>query len=71
MEKETRIGGSPEKLSNDTPPYEDPARIAEDKGVGISEGADLYGNLATAEDYGYVTRGYVELRLKQSLVGRS
>lgn len=26
--------------------------------IGISEGADLYGDISTAEGYGYVTRGY-------------
>lgn len=58
MEKEGYAGGSPEKYSNETPPYEDPARITEEKSVRIREPVDLYGNLATAEDYGYVTRGY-------------
>ena len=26
--------------------------------IGISEGADLYGDISTAEGYGYVSRGY-------------
>lgn len=58
MERGGYAGGSPESYSGESPPYEDPARITEEKGVRIGEAADLYGDLATAEDYGYVTRGY-------------
>ena len=32
---------------------------AEDKELRIQEAGELYGNLAAAEEYGYVTRGYV------------
>ncbi|MCJ1401101.1 hypothetical protein MMC11_004313 [Xylographa trunciseda] len=39
------------------PAYDDPARIVEDKGVRMGEAADMYGDLDTAEEYGYVTRG--------------
>ncbi len=37
----------------------DPTRVVEEFGIGVGEAADMYGDLATAEDYGYVTRGYV------------
>lgn len=65
MEKETYVGDSPQKYSNDAPPYDGngdltPAMINETKGREIGEGADMYGDVATAEDYGYVTRGYEE-----------
>lgn len=60
--------GSPQKYSNEAPPYDGnrdmtPAMINETKGMGIGEGADMYGDVATAEDYGYVTRGYEENQL--------
>jgi yeast amino acid transporter len=32
-------------------------RVVEDKGVRIGEATDMYGDLDTAEEYGYVTRG--------------
>lgn len=32
-------------------------RVVEEKGVRIGEAADMYGDLDTAEEYGYVTRG--------------
>ena len=41
----------------EAPPYDDPSRIVEDKGVRMGEAADMYGDLDTAEEYGYVTRG--------------
>ena len=50
-----------EKYSAESPPYDDMARVVDEKGVRIGEAADMYGDLATAEEYGYVTRGYVEL----------
>lgn len=37
--------------------YDGP-RIVDERGTGIDEAADMYGDLQTAEDYGYVTRGY-------------
>ena len=45
----------PEKLSDDSPPMGH--RIVEEKGVQIGEAADMYGDLDTAEKYGYVSRG--------------
>ena len=39
----------------------DPTRVVEEFGIGVGEAADMYGDLETAEDYGYVTRGYVKL----------
>ena len=41
------------------PPGYDTDKIIEEKGVAIGEAADMYGDLDTAEEYGYVTRGYV------------
>lgn len=58
MAKEMYVGSPREKYSNDdSPPYDDPAQVVESKGVRIGEAADMYGDIATAEDYGYVTRG--------------
>ena len=57
MENEKYLNVSGVKYSNESPPYDDPARIVEAKGVRIGEAADLYGDIGTAEDYGYVTRG--------------
>lgn len=59
MEKEPYR--SPEgEYSNESPPiYDDPAGVVETKGTRIGEAADMYGDVATAEDYGYVTRGCV------------
>jgi amino acid transporter len=48
MEKET--------YTVDAPLYDDPARIVEDKGMRMGEAADVYGDIQTAEDYGYVSR---------------
>lgn len=54
MEKEQySIGESP-------PNDNDNAETKADKHGQIAEAAELYGNLQTAEEYGYVTRGYVE-----------
>ena len=42
----------------ETPPYENNMdRVVEDKGIRMGEAADMYGDLSTAEEYGYVTRG--------------
>ena len=54
-----------EKYSNESPPpMDDATKIVEEKGIRIGEAADMYGDLASAEEYGYVSRGYVDsLRL--------
>lgn len=52
MEKERYV-----ETRSEAPPYDDPARIVEGKGVHMGEAADMYGDLDTAEEYGYVTRG--------------
>lgn len=39
--------------------FNEHARIVADKGMRVGEAAEMYGNIATVEDYGYVTRGYV------------
>ena len=42
----------------EAPPYNDHVdRVTADKGVRIGEAADMYGDLQTAEEYGYVSRG--------------
>lgn len=46
-----------EKYSNESPPLDDATRVVEEKGIRIGEAADLYGDLASAEEYGYVSRG--------------
>ena len=46
-------GDSPSHTSGDM------KNIIHTKGNGIGEAADLYGDLATAEEFGYVERGYV------------
>jgi hypothetical protein len=54
MDQEFHGDALPEKYGQETPPSYSHPRA---KG-GISEGAELYGDLATAESYGYVARGY-------------
>lgn len=39
--------------------YVDPVTGEETKSGRILEAGELYGNLETAEEYGYVSRGYV------------
>ena len=61
-EKESYNGTAMEKLSDDSPmngARRDSAQIVEEKGVEMGEAADIYGDLETAEDYGYVSRGSV------------
>lgn len=55
MEKETYL--AEKASSNESPPYDDPARVVEEKGIRLGEAADMYGDLNSAEEYGYVTRG--------------
>ncbi|KAL9599581.1 MAG: hypothetical protein Q9219_003737 [cf. Caloplaca sp. 3 TL-2023] len=56
MDKEADNGGM-EKHSNGAPKYDDPTRIVEEKGIRLGEAADMYGDLGSAEEYGYVSRG--------------
>ena len=37
--------------------YDKPARGGQENGYQLNEAADLYGDIDTAKDYGYVTRG--------------
>jgi amino acid transporter len=37
--------------------YVDPVSGVESKAIALSEAGEVYGNLQTAEEYGYVTRG--------------
>lgn len=43
-----------EKYSDESP---DPSSVVEERGIRIGEAADMYGDLASAEEYGYVSRG--------------
>jgi hypothetical protein len=59
MDHESHGDSLPEKYGQETPPtYSQPHAIHGNAKGGISEGAELYGDLATAESYGYVARGY-------------
>lgn len=46
-----------EKSSIESPSSNEAARVVETKGIRIGEAADLYGDVASAEHYGYVSRG--------------
>ena len=39
--------------------YDDPSRITTERGLQLDEAADMYGDVQTAEEHGYVNRGYV------------
>ena len=58
------------QFSHRSQPDYDPDRVVEEYGMGIGEAADMYGDLETAEDYGYVTRGYVNGRPNGKAVSR-
>lgn len=47
---------SPDRLNNVSEIYDDPARIVDARGMEMGEAADMYGDIETVEDYGYVTR---------------
>jgi amino acid transporter len=58
MEKEHyNLDETPEYNGHAHSQYIDPVSGIENKTGRISEAADLYGNIETAEEYGYVTRG--------------
>ena len=58
MEKDPYNAHGHETYGGETPPYDtDAQKIVESKGIRVGEAADMYGDLQTAEDYGYVTRG--------------
>ena len=40
--------------------YNETARMVAERGLQYGEAADIYGDIETVEDYGYVTRGYVD-----------
>lgn len=54
-----------ESYSGAHPRYVDPSGVESKEGR-IAEAAALYGDIQTAEEYGYVTRGYVERVPKQA-----
>ena len=39
--------------------YDDPSRMTTERGLQLDEAADMYGDVQTAEEHGYVNRGYV------------
>ena len=39
--------------------YDDPCKFTAEGGFQLGEAADMYGDLETAQEHGYVTRGYV------------
>lgn len=43
--------------------YDDPRRITAERGLQLGEAADMYGDVETAEEHGYVTRGYANRTL--------
>ncbi len=59
MEKKGYDVHDGERLSDSPTRYVDPSHVIEEKGIAMGEAADIYGDIATAEDYGYVSRGYV------------
>lgn len=48
-----------ESYNGTRPQYVDPSTGIESKEGRMIEAAALYGDIQTAEEYGYVTRGYV------------
>lgn len=52
------IGESPDYNGHAHATYVDPPGVESKQGR-ILEAGELYGNIQTAEEYGYVTRGYV------------
>ena len=67
MADEKRISPSTDEKqygssTGESPPYDGKPQtaqnIVEEKGMRIGEAADMYGDVATAEEYGYVARGY-------------
>ena len=59
-----------EQYTMEAPPYDEPSRVVEQKGMRMGEAADVYGDIQTAEDYGYVSRGYVGTTSQSSRLHR-
>ena len=60
MDTKEPVYSNGEKYSNESSPMDhnhDAARVVEEKGIRIGEAADMYGDLGSAEEYGYVSRG--------------
>jgi len=53
------VDASPDYNGHAHATYVDPATGLESKEGRVQEAAELYGNIETAEEFGYVTRGYV------------
>jgi hypothetical protein len=55
---------------DEVPAYDpkDVADIVASKGNNIGEAADIYGDIQTAEEYGYVSRGYASIL--DEIIGR-
>lgn len=61
MEKDQyRVGEVPDYDGHDHTQYVGPTGVETTPGR-IAEAGELYGNVETAEEYGYVTRGYVNI----------
>ena len=60
MEKEGIYNDTEKEGSgSEVAPYNEAGNVIESKGIAIGEAAGVYGDLRTAEDLGYVTRGLV------------
>lgn len=57
MDKDAYNVDPKEAYGNPSPPYQDAAGLVETKGIRIGEAADMFGDVETAEEYGYVSRG--------------
>ena len=50
---DSAVYGDPSKI------YDNPHKSTGERGLQLDEAADMYGDMATAEEHGYVSRGYV------------
>ena len=51
--------GPAEPFTNLSDIYDDPAKTFDERTMQLGEAADMYGNIGTVEEFGYVTRGWV------------
>jgi yeast amino acid transporter len=62
MEKDQyNVAETPEYNGHTHTDYVDPATHRESKSARLHAAGELYGDIETAEEYGYVARGYVHL----------
>lgn len=63
MDKQHQFSEDKEGSGSEVPPYSGNIHdIVQDKGMRMGEAADVYGDIGSAEEYGYVTRGLVDRR---------